>query len=339
MSTLQARTPARRHLLSILLILALCGLSLLLSLTAIAAGGTHQRIGALSAQGHWARWIGQQAPTYAECEAAFQAPCYSPQLYRNAYDITPILNAGYTGKGQTIVIIDSFGSPTALSDLQQFDKDYGLPDPPSFQQLAPIGSVAFDPTNSDMVGWAEETSLDIQWSHAMAPDANIVVLTSPVAETEGVQGLPEFLQLEKYAVEHHLGKIISQSWAATENTLFTSDGQKVFDSFNRFYQYADFLGYSIFGSAGDSGTANVDVNNNVYPFPPLTFPSSSPSITSVGGTSLYADSNGNYQHETVWNEGADDATGDSRQEDWRPKNLTPFFDAKGVLTPGIPVSA
>jgi len=71
-----------------------------------------------------------------------------------------------------------------------------------------------------MTGWAFETTLDVQWAHAMAPGAAIVVLTSPVAETEGVQGLPEFLALEKYALDHHLGKIISQSWAATENTLF-----------------------------------------------------------------------------------------------------------------------
>lgn len=308
MSTYQARLPVHRHLFSLLLILMLCALSLL-SLFALAAKTTPHTIGALSAKGHWTRWTGQRAPGFADCEAAFNIPCYTPQLYRNAYDLTSVLNKGFTGKGQTIVIIDSFGSPTAFSDLQQFDKDYGLPDPPSFQQLAPLGTAAFDPNSSDQAGWAEETSLDIQWSHAMAPDANIVVLTSPVSETEGVQGLPEFLQLEQFAMEHHLGKIISQSWAATENTLFTPDGQQVFDSFNNFYREADFHGFSIFGSAGDSGTANVDVAGNIYPFPTVNFPSSSPWITSIGGTSLFADANGTYQHETVWNDGASDATG------------------------------
>jgi subtilase family serine protease len=308
MSTYQARTPAHRHLFSLLLILMLCTLSLM-SLFALAARTTPHSIGALSAQGHFVRWAGRQAPGYADCEAAFSVPCYTPQLYRNAYDLTSILNKGYDGKGQTIVIIDSFGSPTAYSDLQQFDKDYGLPDPPSFQQPAPIGTATLDPNSSDQAGWAEETSLDVQWSHALAPDANIVVLTSPISETEGVQGLPQFLQLEQYAVNHHLGKIISQSWAATENTLFTPAGEQVFDSFNDFYRLADLQGITIFGSAGDSGTANVDVNNNIYPFPTVNFPASSPWITAVGGTSLYADSNGNYQNETVWNEGAGDATG------------------------------
>jgi subtilase family serine protease len=309
MLTYQVRVSTNRHLLSFALIALLCGLSLL-SLIELGARTTQHHIGALSAQGHWARWVGKQAPGYADCENAFGVPCYTPQLYRNAYDATPILNQGYTGKGQTIVIIDSFGSPTAFSDLQQFDKDYGLPDPPSFQQLAPLGTAPLDPNSSDQAGWAEETSLDVQWSHAMAPDANIIVLTSPVSETEGVQGLPQFLQLEQYAVDHHLGKIISQSWAATENSLFTPDGQQVFDSFNNFYREADFDGVSIFGSAGDSGTANPGADSTtIYPFPTVNFPASSPWITAVGGTSLYADANGNYQYETVWNDGADDATG------------------------------
>ena len=128
---------------------------------------------------------------------------------------------GDNGTGQTIVIIDSFGSPTLASDLATFDADYGLPAPPSLSVLAPLGSLPFDPTNDDMVGWAVETTLDVEWAHAMAPGASIVVLTSPVSETQGVQGMPQFLALEQYALDHHLGQIISQSWGTTENTLFT----------------------------------------------------------------------------------------------------------------------
>lgn len=168
-----------------------------------------------------------QAPSDAFCRINFGSPCYSPQGIRNSYSLKSILNDVYTGTGQTIIIIDSFGSPTIVQDLQAFDAGYGLPDPPSFTVLAPLGTVPFDPTNGDPVGWAFETTLDVEWAHAMAPGANIVLLTSPVSETEGVQGMPEFLALEKYALDHQLGKIISQSWAATENTLFTPAGQEV----------------------------------------------------------------------------------------------------------------
>ncbi len=308
MSTSKTFTLTRRSFPSLVLILMLCGLSLLLSAYAVAAKSA-PRIGARTAGIYLTKWNGKAGPSFADCEAAFNIPCYDPKQLRKAYDLTPILDKGYNGKGQTIVIIDSFGSPTALSDLKQFDMDYGLPNPPSFQQLAPIGKVAFDPTNNDQIGWAEETSLDVQWSHAMAPQANIIVLTSPVSETQGVQGMPEFLKLEEYALDHHLGKIISQSWGTTENTLFTTAGQKVFDGFEAFYKRAAASGVTVFASAGDAGTANPDVNGNTYPFPTVGYPASSPWVTAVGGTSLFADVHGNYQHETVWNDGPQDATG------------------------------
>jgi subtilase family serine protease len=125
--------------------------------------------------------------------------------------------------------------------------------------LAPLGTVPFDPTNSDQVGWAFETTLDVEWAHALAPGANIVLLTSPVSETEGVQGLPQFLFLENYALAHNLGKIISQSWGTTENTLFDSAGQKVITNFENFYRAAAQRSVTVLASAGDSGSSNVEL--------------------------------------------------------------------------------
>jgi subtilase family serine protease len=243
-----------------------------------------------------------QPPTDASCRT-LGTPCYSPQEIRNAYGLTPLLDAGYTGAGETIIIIDSFGSPTIARDLKIFDAGFGLPNPPSFRVLTPLGTVPFDPTNLDQQIWAFETTIDVEWAHAMAPGANIVLLTSPVDETQGVQGLPEFLQLEQYALNHHLGKIISQSWGTAENTLFDSAGQEVIRRFESFYRRAGAENVTVLASSGDTGTANVDVKNNVYPFPTVLFPASSPRVTAVGGTSLYADTDGNYQSETVWNDG------------------------------------
>jgi subtilase family serine protease len=248
------------------------------------------------------RLVATQAPTDSSCRASIGIPCYSPLEIQNAYGLTPILNAGYTGAGETIIIVVSFGSPTIPEDLQTFDADYGLPDPPSFTQLAPLGTVPFDPSNIDQVGWAFETTLDVEWAHAMAPSASIVLLTSPVSENEGVQGMPEFLFLERYALNLQLGKIISQSWGATENTLFTSAGQQVFEDFESFYQDAAQQNVTVLASAGDSGSANQEIDGTTYyPFPTVIFPASSPLVTAVGGTSLHADTSGNYQSETVWN--------------------------------------
>jgi subtilase family serine protease len=264
---------------------------------ALATAAPHVRVGGLVRSG------AGSAPTDVECRALGFGPCYSPQEIRTAYGLNKLIDAGMVGSGQTIVLIESYGSPTIVADLQTFDLDYGLPDPPSVKVLAPLGAVPFDPNDSTQVGWAFETTLDVQWAHAIAPGAAIVVLTSPVAETEGVQGMPEFLALERYALDHHLGKIISQSWGATENTLFDTAGRKVLADFSEFYERARHEHVTVFASAGDSGSSNVELDGvTVYPFPTVGFPASSPLVTAVGGTSLYADTSGTYQSETVWDE-------------------------------------
>ena len=256
------------------------------------------------------QWNHAGAPDNALCKSLNNLSCYSPQELRTIYDLNPILNAGYTGKGQTIVIINSFGSPTIRADLHHFDVDYGLPDPPSFQILAPLGQVPFHASDQDQVGWAQETSLDVEWAHALAPGASIVLLTSPVSETQGVQGMPQFLRLEQYAVNNHLGAIISQSWGTTEETLFTPAGRQILNGFNTFYQQATLNDHITFiAAAGDSGVANVDVNGNTYPFRTVGFPASSPWVTTVGGTTLTANAYGNYASEKVWNDGPGSASG------------------------------
>src|SRR5580700_4028498 len=97
-----------------------------------------------------------QAPAPSICIQYTGAPCYTPQQLQTAYGLTALLNAGYNGTGQTIVIIESYGSPTIEADLKVFDTAYNLPDPPSFQVLSPLGTVAFDPTDNDQVAWAFE---------------------------------------------------------------------------------------------------------------------------------------------------------------------------------------
>src|SRR6202043_871110 len=119
-----------------------------------------------------------QAPSDAFCLDNFGIPCYSPQQIQKAYGLTPILKAGFTGAGQTIIIIDSFGSPTMAGDLKTCDADYGLPDPQKLKVLGRLDSVPFGPANSDLVGWAFEAALDVEWSRRMAPADAIVLLPS-----------------------------------------------------------------------------------------------------------------------------------------------------------------
>src|SRR5450432_3294472 len=100
----------------------------------------------------------------------------TPAQLRTAYDLGPLLRHGINGKGQTIVIVDSFGSPTITRDLAVFDKQFGLPAPPPLRVIQPAGPVPpFRPT-SNRTGEAGETTLDVESAHVIAPDASILLV-------------------------------------------------------------------------------------------------------------------------------------------------------------------
>ena len=180
--------------------------------------------------------------------------CYRPSQFQQAYDLRPLYARGLNGAGKTIIIVDSFGSPTIQSDLATFDRSFHLPPPPRFTVLQPVGPVPpFDPTNSTMVGWAMETSLNVEYSHAMAPGANIVLLETPVAETEGTVGFPQIVAAENYAINHHLGDVISQSFGATEETF--PSPQAIFRLRSAYFN-ALVHHVTVLASAGDTGVTN-----------------------------------------------------------------------------------
>ncbi|MDE3228501.1 MAG: S53 family peptidase, partial [Chloroflexota bacterium] len=196
-----------------------------------------------------------------------------------------------------------------------FDHQFGLPEV-QLQVLSPLGTVPFDSNNSEMTGWQAETTLDVEMVHAMAPNAKIVVLTSPVDETEGVAGLPEFLKLEQYAVANHLGNIFSQSWAASEVSLSDAAGQAEIAQWETFYQQAAQQDHiTIFSSSGDSGATDYVSfeHGQLGPLSPTAttgFPDDSPWVTAVGGTTLTT--SGGAYHEVVWNNGGASGGGVSK---------------------------
>lgn len=164
-------------------------------------------------------------------------------------------SGGTTGVDQTIVIVDAYGSPTALHDLQHFSTTFSLP-APDLTIVHPTGTPSFNPAQKGIqVGWAEETSLDLQWAHAIAPDAKLVLVASNPAETLGVQGFPSMFIGEQYAVTHYPGAVISQSFAATEQSFHSAADQQV-AKFDKVYQQAKANFVTVIGSSGDTGTAN-----------------------------------------------------------------------------------
>jgi subtilase family serine protease len=241
----------------------------------------------------------------AKCLATIKLRCYSPLQYRVAYDLDPLYAGGVTGKGQTIMIVDSFGSPTIRRDLAYFDRQWDLPDPTL--NVAKLGKLPpFDKSNATMDGWAEEATLDVEYAHAVAPQATIDLVETPVAETEGVTGFPQMMAAEKALIDRGGVDVISQSFGATEDTFpgFAKASYASLQSLRYAFKDAAQHGVTVLAAAGDTGATDDEPDGaSLYPFPAVAWPSSDPLVTSVGGTQLLLAQDGNkIQPDQVWND-------------------------------------
>ncbi len=206
---------------------------------------------------------------YCKVSSVGSLICYSPNFVRTAYNFPSDLD----GSGQTILIVDAFGSPTIESDLALFDTIFGLPAPPSFTILCdPAGCPAFNPRNTfhDEAGWTLETSLDVEYAHAMAPGANIVLVVASTSSGNAINSA------EARAIRLYPGSIMSQSFGIPEGFIHANNGQVL--QAHRNYEAATAAGITLLASAGDSGATfgtNIAMSN---------FPASDPLTTAVGGT-------------------------------------------------------
>ncbi len=226
---------------------------------------------------------GPAAPGSARCHArvvidggtphATLAPAgLSPATIKSVYNFpTNVTTAPLPGAGKTIAIVDAYDDPKAESDLNVFSTQYGLPACTTangcFQKVNQSGGTKYPRADK---GWALEISLDIQWAHAIAPGAKILLVEA------SSNSFANLLAAEDYAKAH--AQYVSNSWGASEFS-----GESGYDS--HFVQ----SGVSFFVSAGDSGL-------------PADYPSASPNVISVGGTTL-SFSSGVFSSETGWSGG------------------------------------
>jgi len=254
-------------------------------------------------------------PTQAQCNSAGRR-CFTPQSTRASYNLNPLYAAGVDGRGVTIAIVDAYGSDTMAHDLHVYDTKMALPPMcgeegvtcapgmPTFSQLSLQGSPATKapppksngPGLEDKSAWAIEVALDVETAHLMAPAANILLVTTPTAETLGVQGFPQMMNAEDYVVKHGLAQVISQSFASAEEAFGSSQSLL---NLRGAFQDAAASGVTVLGSSGDGGSANNskqslvgnNPNNDVIPFPTVEWPASDPLVTGVGGTYLCTNAN------------------------------------------------
>jgi subtilase family serine protease len=218
--------------------------------------------------------------------ASAPEPCYGPAQIRAAYDIPRNL----TGAGRTIVIIDAFRDPTIRSDVAAFDSVFGLPSI-TLNIICPDGCPTFDPTSRDQVGWTDETSLDVEWAHAIAPGATIDLVQAQ-SDSDG-----DLLAAQQYVADHDLGDVVSQSFGEGETCMVPP----IRSAEHQAFALAEREGMSVFAAAGDTGAAQYGCTGYAF-FLSAGIPASDPLVTAVGGTHLNAGYiSGAYQSETVWN--------------------------------------
>ncbi|MGD0460985.1 MAG: S53 family peptidase [Tepidisphaeraceae bacterium] len=221
-------------------------------------------------------WIA--AVCAAFCSAApvlAQQYTYTPAQIRTVYGFNGITFNGVpaTGAGETIAIVDAYNNSTIRSDLSAFDTKFGISAPPSFSVVNQTGGSTL-PTRTNS-SWALETDIDVEWAHAIAPQANILLVeTNDNSYTDLNAGV-------RTAADAAGTCAVSMSWGSDEYS-----GETINDS--NYITPSNHQGVSFVACTGDSGS--------------LWHPSAAPTVLGVGGTSLYLSSSGGYGYETAWND-------------------------------------
>ncbi len=210
---------------------------------------------------------------------------YSPAWLSAAYGANSISFGATTGNGmgQTIVLVDAYKNPDITSDLTAFDSEYSIAAPPSFKVLNENGGTSLSGVPTDPSGrgptaddWEFEEALDVEWAHAIAPDANIVLIEANSNNNSDLY--------TGVATAATLGTVVSMSWGTTEFSGENSNDSTYFSG----------AGVTYLAATGDNGN-------------PGNYPAFSPNVVAVGGTDLEASSNGGnppyaWTSETVWDD-------------------------------------
>lgn len=215
----------------------------------------------------------------------------SPTTVRTAYNFSYVSNT-QDGTGQKILIVVAYGSPTIQSDLHTFDMTFGLPDV-TITPVYPGGTPSVNLGNATQLGWAEETTLDVEWAHAAAPGASIILV---VANNDQGQTFQSVLQAVASNVAYS-GAVMSLSFGTPESSINGGANNTQLKSAEAVYQSARTNGMTVIASAGDLGATNG------YASPNPQYPASDVNVLGVGGTNLALFNNGKYKSESAWDDG------------------------------------
>ena len=226
------------------------------------------------------------------------APCgYDAAELQQAYGLNKLYNRNLDGTGQTIMIVDAFGSNTIVNDANIFSELNGLPalTPANFSIFTPNGSATCTATNGCIAGnWQFETTLDVEWAHAIAPGANIVLVLGADSSFTNL----DIANL--FAIENGFGNVLSNSFGISEIALVDFLPSELVVE-NGISEIAAALGISHHISSGDTGDqlASNNADFGINSVSVLTN-ADSPFATGVGGTSTFLDKKNNIELQTGW---------------------------------------
>ncbi len=209
------------------------------------------------------------------------SPPFVPSEIRRAYDFLPLYSRGINGTGTRIAIIDAYGSSSLSSDLASFDSLTGLPSA-TVNSFFPDGPPARLPHGSS---WPLETSLDIEWAHAIAPEATIDLVVAPDASLSHIYDAISFV-----ANSLTSETVLSMSFGLSESQYPTTGSGTIASTHQQFVTMTSH-GTTPFASSGDSGASSC-CN--------IQYPASDPLVVAVGGTTLSLNSTANYASEETW---------------------------------------
>jgi len=215
------------------------------------------------------------------------APCgYQPSDIQTAYNLTPLYKSGLNGAGTTIAIVDAYGSTTIATDVQAFSQAMGLPP----ANLTIIGTPTESNYSTDAnAGWAAETTLDVEWVHAIAPGANIVLVVAPT------NAFSDLFAGDAAAAAVPGVVAISNSWDGFD--IGSAGDSEFYTAADNILKAIGATGISVDYSTGDYGD-NAAQLGGLYTS--TGWPASSPYATAVGGVSVALDAHKHIAWQTSW---------------------------------------
>jgi subtilase family serine protease len=231
--------------------------------------------------------IATNEPTAGGAHWPWNVTGYTPQQIRGAYGVS---GSGMTGSGQTVAIVDAYASPTMLGDANQFSQVTGNQpfQPGQYQQFLSKKWTYTSASECGAAGWYGEETLDVESVHDMAPNANVHYVGAASCTDQ------DLANADAEIVNQHLASIVSNSWGEP------ADVATITSVFDQIFQAGAAEGIGFFFSSGDSGYEDPAVEDPSSDKIQVDYPTSSPWVTSVGGTSVAIGASNNYQWETSW---------------------------------------